>query len=269
MPTQVILDEGGKPKHHPAQGLRSAGRAVVDLDVVSGRLDLRDDAVAVSRPIAEQRGWKVGDRIPLWLADGTRKELTVIAVYGNWRGFGELVLPAGLVVEHDPRGLVGALHLTGPDTLGRTIHADRPGLTVVSDTASKPGDASKQQGAWELMVLISLGFTAIAVVNTFAVSTGARRREFTGLRLAGATGPQLHRLLARETVITVAVALMIGCLITGIVVGAFSVGQDGRWRLFAEPLRYFGLLGGVAALGIVAGAVPAHLVIRRRSLPGL
>jgi len=119
------------------------------------------------------------------------------------------------------------------------------------------------------MILISLGFTAIAVVNTFAISTGARRREFTGLRLTGATSPQLHRMLGRETAITVAVALVIGCLITGIVVGAFSVAQDGHWRLYAEPLRYFGLLAGVAALGIVAGAVPARLVIRRRSLPDL
>ena len=47
-------------------------------------------------------------------------------------------------------------------------------------------------------MVISLGFTAIAVVNTFAIATAARRREFAGLRLAGATTGQLHRLVGRE-----------------------------------------------------------------------
>jgi putative ABC transport system permease protein len=75
-------------------------------------------------------------------------------------------------------------------------------------------------------------------------------------------------MLGRETLITVAVALVLGCVITGAVVGTFSVAQDGTWRLFAEPLRYLGLIGGVGLLGVVAGAVPARMVIRRRSLPG-
>jgi putative ABC transport system permease protein len=117
------------------------------------------------------------------------------------------------------------------------------------------------------MVVISLGFTAIAVVNTFAIATSARRREFAGLRLAGATSRQLHRMLGRETFVAVAVALVLGCVISGAVVGTFSVAQDGQWRLFAEPVRYLTLLGGVWLLGMVAGAVPARLVLRRRSLP--
>jgi len=271
VPTRVVLDEGGKPEDHPAQGLRLTGeQTVLDLAVVSGRLaDLRANTLAVSRPVADQRGWKVGDTTGVWLADGTPKTLTVVAIYDNWRGFGELVLPAGLVTEHDPRGLVGTLYLSGTPDLPAAISATWPGLTPVGTAAQEPADASDQQAAWELMVLISLGFTAIAVANTFALSTSARRREFAGLRLTGATAPQLHRMLGREAAITVAVALVIGCLITGIVVGAFSIAQDGRFRLFAEPLRYFGLLAGVGALGLVAAAVPARLVIRRKSLPNL
>ena len=70
-----------------------------------------------------------------------------------------------------------------------------------------------------------------------------------------------------STLITVVVALVLGCLISGVVVGAFSVAQDGRWRLFVDPLRYLGMVAGVGLLGLVAGAVPGRLVVRRRALP--
>jgi putative ABC transport system permease protein len=259
--TKVVVDQEGKPEDYPAQGLRLAGERALDLGVTAGDLArLAADSVAVSGPLAAQRGWEVGDRPTFWLADGTRVTLTVVAVFSHWRGFGDLVLDAGLVAAHDPRGLVGAIHLRGaPDLAGFPLAPAEAGAAEVRN----------QQAAWELMVAVSLGFTAIAVVNTFAIATGARRREFAGLRLAGATSRQLHRLLDREALITVVVALVLGCAISGVVVGAFSVAQDGRWRLFADPLRYLGMVAGVGLLGLVAGAVPARVVVRLRSLPQL
>lgn len=268
--TRVVVDEDGKPEDYPAQGLRATGEPAVDLGVSSGDLaGLRDGTIAVSAPLAETRGWHVGDRPVFWLADGTSFDLTVVAVFTNWRGFGDLVLPADLVATHDPRGLVGALYLRGTQDIAATVTAQWPTLaaTDTADPRAGTADVQNQQAAWELMVVISLGFTAIAVVNTFAIATSARRREFAGLRLAGATARQLHRMLGRETFVAVAVALVLGCVISGAVVGTFSVAQDGQWRLFAEPVRYLSLLGGVGLLGMIAGAVPARLVIRRRSLP--
>ncbi|QYN36352.1 ABC transporter permease [Pseudonocardia sp. DSM 110487] len=270
--TRVVVDLGGKPEDYPAQGLRATGESALDLGVSDGDLGALDaDTVAVSGPLAAERGWHVGDRPDFWLADGTRVPLTVVAVFERWRGFGELVLPAELVARHDPRGLVGALYLRGEPGVRAAVAERWPALaaTDARDPRGGTADVQNQQAAWELMVVISLGFTAIAVVNTFAIATGARRREFADLRLAGATARQLHGMLGRETLITVAVALVLGCLISGVVVGAFSVAQDGQWRLFADPLRYAGMVAGVALLGVVAGAVPARLVVNRRSLPGL
>ena len=258
--TRVVVDQEGKPEDYPAQGLRLAGEPALDLGVVEGELRLSGDSVAVSRPLAEQRGWRVGDRPSFWLADGTPVTLVVVAVFSNWRGFGDLVLDAGLVAAHDPRGLVGAVHLRGePDLSGFPVAVGSGG----------GGSEENQRAAWELMVAVSLGFTAIAVVNTFAIATGARRREFGELRLVGATSRQLRRLLDREALITVVVALVLGCAISGVVVGAFSVAQDGQWRLFADPVRYFGMVAGVGLLGLVAGAVPARVVVRLRALPRL
>lgn len=258
--TRVVVDQEGKPEDYPAQGLRLAGESALDLGVVEGELGISRDSVAVSGPLAEQRGWAVGDRPSFWLADGTRVTLVVVAVFSHWRGFGDLVLDAGLVAAHDPRGLVGAVYLRGePDLSGFPVAVGSGG----------GGLEENQQAAWELMVAVSLGFTAIAVVNTSAIATGARRREFGELRLAGATSRQLHRLLDREALITVVVALVLGCAVSGVVVGAFSVAQDGQWRLFADPVRYFGMVAGVGLLGLVAGAVPARVVVRLRALPQL
>ena len=77
-----------------------------------------------------------------------------------------------------------------------------PELRVVpTAAATRTDDGNQQQGAWELLVVVSLGFTAIAVVNTFAISAAARRREFTDLRLVGATARQVHRLVDREALL--------------------------------------------------------------------
>ncbi|MDQ0378921.1 ABC transporter permease [Amycolatopsis thermophila] len=272
LPTRVVVDESGKPEDYAAQGLRASGEPAVNLGVTDGDLaGVRPGTVAVSGPLAAARSWHLGDRPVFWLADGTRTELTVVAIYRNWRGFGDVVLPADLIATHDPRGVVGALYLRGAPDVAETVAHRWPALvaTDAADPRGGPADVQNQQAAWELMVVISLGFTAIAVLNTFAVATGARRREFADLRLAGATPRQLHRMLGREALITVAVALVLGCVISGAVVGTFSIAQDGRWRLFAEPLRYLTLLGGVGLLGMVAGMVPARVVIRRRSLPAV
>ncbi|MFE7405277.1 FtsX-like permease family protein [Isoptericola sp. NPDC057559] len=266
--TRVVVTRDGKPEDYPSEGLWATGEDALDLGVVHGDLgDLGSRTVAVSVPLARANGWAVGDRPTLWLADGTPVRPTIVATYTRWRGFGDLVLPAGLAAAHDPRGLVGSLYLRGDDVAA--VVADVPGLaaTAAADPRAGAADLRNQQAAWELMVVISLGFTAIAVVNTFAVSTAARRRELGDLRLSGATGRQVHGLLDREAVVAVAIALVLGCAVAGAVVGTFSIAQDGRWRLFADPLRYLGMVGAVGLLGIVAGAVPARIVVGRRSLP--
>jgi putative ABC transport system permease protein len=179
-----------------------------------------------------------------------------------------MALPARLVAAHGPRGLAAVVALRYTGDVAERIHAKWPSLRVTPALeAARAGDAQNQQGAWELMVIISLGFTAIAVVNTFAIATAARRREYADLRLAGATAGQVHRMAGREAAITVAVGLLLGAAVTGIVVGAFSVAQDGRFRVFVDTGTYASMLGGVAALGLVAGALPVRLVLRRRSLP--
>jgi putative ABC transport system permease protein len=270
LPTRAIVAKGGKPEDYPAQGLLTAGReAALDLDVRQGALG-GDETFAASGYLAGQYGWRIGDRVPIWLADGHRVTLRLTAVYARARGFGDMALPAALVAAHDPRGLAGAVALRYTGDVAERIHARWPALRVTPTVeAARAGDAQNQQGAFELMAVISLGFTAIAVVNTFAMATAARRSEYAGLRLAGATAGQVHRMASREAAITVAVGLLLGAAVTGIVVGAFSTAQDGTFRLIVDAKTYLAMLCGVATLGLIAGTLPARLVLRRRSLPAV
>ncbi|MEU0560196.1 ABC transporter permease [Dactylosporangium sp. NPDC006015] len=266
LPTRVIVAQGGKPEDYPAQGLLVTGTdAALDLGVVAGAYTA--DGFAASAALVRQYNWNVGDLVPLWLPDGQQQQLRLSMVYERSRGFGDLVLPAELVAAHDPRGLVRTAGLRYTPGTDERIRAEFPGLRLTPTLdAAPPGDASNQQGAWELMVVISLGFTAIAVVNTFAIAATARRREYADLRLIGATTPQLHRLAGAEAVVTVLVGLLLGAAVTGIVVGAFSIAQDGVFRVFVEPVTYAAMAGGVAALGLIAGFLPTRLMLRRRAL---
>ena len=270
VPTRAIVAQDGKPEDYQAQGLLTAGRdQALDLDVREGTIG-GDDTFAASGYLAGQYGWKVGDEVPIWLADGSQVTLRLAAVYERARGFGDMVLPARAVAAHDPSGLATTVALRYSGDVPSLVRAKWPALHVTSTVeAARAGDTQNQQGAWELMVLISLGFTAIAVVNTFAIATSARRREYADLRLAGATAGQVHRMAGREAAITVAVGLLLGAAVTAVVVGAFSTAQDGTFRLIVDPATYAGMVGGVAALGLLAGTLPARIVLRRRSLPAL
>ncbi|MDG6107681.1 ABC transporter permease [Dactylosporangium aurantiacum] len=266
LPTRVIVAQGGKPEDYQAQGILVTGTdAALDLGVIAG--GLTTDGFGASSALVRQYGWRIGDIVPLWLADGQQQRLRLSMVYGRARGFGDLVIPADLVAAHDPRGLVRTVGLRYTQGTDERIRAEFPGLRLTPTLdAAPPGDASNQQGAWELMVVISLGFTAIGVVNTFAIAATARRREYADLRLIGATTPQLHRLAGAEAVVTVLVGLLLGAAVTGVVVGAFSVAQDGVLRVFVEPVTYAAMAGGVAALGLIAGFLPTRLMLRRRAL---
>jgi putative ABC transport system permease protein len=275
LPTRAIVSEAGKPEDYAAVGLLTAGtEKALDLGVRPGALvgeGTQAGTFAASASLVEARGWRVGDNVDVWLADGQRFDLRLAAVYERSRGFADIVLPASLVAQHDPKGLANtvALRTAAADTAQRVGDA-WPELTVVSTVeATGPSDAPNQQGAWELMVVVSLGFTAIAVVNTFAIATSARRREYAGLRLAGATTGQIWRMASRESLIAVGSGLLLGCAVTAVVVGVFSTAQDGHFRLIVDGGLYFGMIAAVAALGVLAGSVPARVVLRRRSLPAI
>ncbi|MFU8875943.1 FtsX-like permease family protein [Micromonospora sp. SL4-19] len=252
LPTRLIVDEGGKPEDYPAYGVQLGAHPVLDLGFSAG--DWRGEGLAASAYLARANGWHVGDRVKIWLPDGYATELPLTGVFERSRGFGDLLAPAGLVAAHDPRGLVTTIAFRGDQRV--------PGMQVTAARAVTASDADEQRGAWEIMIAVSLGFTAIAVVNTFAVAAAARRAQLAQLRLLGATPRQIRRMTAREAGLAVAAGIALGVAVTSIVVAAFSTAQDGVLRLIVDARAYGELLAAIGVLGLVAGMLPTWWVLR-------
>jgi len=266
IPTTIMVDSKGRPQHYSAQGLDLVGADPLDLDVTSGRLSrLGQDDVAVSRALARAQHWSVGERVGIWLPDAEHIDQVITAVYAHSEGFGSAVLAASLVAEHDPKGLVTQVYLEGTAPASAALAS--AGLRRVDTTpTSRTNDETTQNTAYDAMTLILLGFVGIAIINAFAQSVSARRREFGDLRLAGATAGQVRRVVDLETALTVGIGVLLGCAVAATVFGSFSLAQQGFWSWIASPREYWSLVGGAVALGLVAGAIPTRLVIRRRAM---
>ncbi|WP_282796663.1 ABC transporter permease [Streptomyces sp. CC224B] len=272
LPTEVMVREGGKPRHHPAQGLYRSGDGVLDLDVTHGSLRGLAEGVAISEDLADAQHWRVGDTAALWLPDGTRLRRPVVALYARSSGFGDMLLPGPLAAAHTARPLLSAVHLgqaPRPAALA-DLRARFPHLSAGAGAADsrRDAEAASQRAALLLLTGISVVFTAVAVLNTFAMAALGRRGEYAALRLLGATVRQVRAMAVREAVLTVAAGLLVGAAITAVVVGTFSRAQDGQWRLLVDPVQYAGLLAGAGLLGLAGAALSTRLVLRTTTAPG-
>jgi putative ABC transport system permease protein len=240
-------------------GERPLGQAV-DLGVVSGSLDgFGARSAALSESAASRLGLSVGEALTLTLGDGTPAELKVVAIYSRGLGFGDLTLPYALVAEHvdDPSG---TLLVEAPSVRREALAAVAP---VVSPTEGTGTQAPNAEVNYVAMGLI-IAFSAIAVVNTLAMSTTDRSRELALLRLVGATRRQVLRMLRLETLTALIVSVLAGTGIALITLSAFSRGMTGSALPYVPPAGYALVIAAVAALALVATSLPARLALRAR-----
>ncbi|MFD5510159.1 FtsX-like permease family protein [Streptomyces sp. NPDC127051] len=254
-----------------AQGVTPAGLTRTwDPGVTSGSLDgFGEKSVAVSELAADQLGLKPGSPLRLALGDGTPVTLTVSAVYARGLGFGDLTLPHDLVAAHVDNPLASSVLVaaepgTGREQLAAAVGAF-PGVGVLSARDADAVRAQRQQAGAEINLLamgLVLAFTAIAVVNTLAMSTSERLREFAMLRLAGAKRRQVLRMLRAEALAVVLIGAVLGSGIALAVLTAFSVGMTGAAAPAVLPVVYVGVVGVAGLLALAATALPGRVALR-------
>ncbi|MFE6843095.1 FtsX-like permease family protein [Streptomyces sp. NPDC057686] len=254
-----------------AQGVTPAGLTRTwDPGVTSGSLDgFGERNVAVSELAADQLGLKPGSPLTLALGDGTPVTLTVSAVYARGLGFGDLTLPHDLVAAHVDNPLASSVLVaaepgTGREQLAATVR-EFPGVGVLSPRDADEVRAERQQAGGEINLLamgLVLAFTAIAVVNTLAMSTAERLREFAMLRLAGAKRRQVLRMLRTEALAVLLIGAVLGSGISLAVLTAFSVGMTGSAAPAVLPVVYVGVLGVAGLLALAATALPGRVALR-------
>ncbi|WP_192809192.1 ABC transporter permease [Actinomadura montaniterrae] len=242
-------------ENYGVQGVTTAGLdKTMDLDVRKGDIKALDpSSIAVSTTAASRLHVGPGDTLRLTLGDGTPAALKVVAVYGRGLGFGDLTVAHDLLAAHvdDPRGTV-LIAGTAPESVP-TVSAS----TLAEDTASANAEVN-----YIAMGLI-IAFTAIAVVNTLAMSTAGRARELAVLRLSGATRRQITRMLGGETLAVVLVAGVLGTAIALATLTAFGRGMTGGGPS-VPPLAHLGVIAWGGLLAAAATALPARLAMRTR-----
>lgn len=254
---------------YPAQGVTPEGLTRTwDPDVTAGSLGrLTDRTVAVSELAADQHHLRPGSSLRLTLGDGTPATLTVAAVYARGLGFGDLTFAHDLVSHHVDNPLASSVLVSTARTHAQlaTTLREFPGLDILSRTAVDSLRVERQQDNAEVNYLamgLVLAFTAIAVVNTLAMSVTDRVREFALLRLAGATRTQVLRMLRTEVLSVLTLATALGSGIALAVLTAFSVGMTGHAAPTVTPLLYVTVVATAALLALAAAALPGRVALR-------
>ncbi|MFD7866406.1 FtsX-like permease family protein [Streptomyces sp. NPDC059783] len=187
----------------PAQDLDKAGQAALLGSLallvalaLTGPLTARLPAAVLGAPL------RVLSPGTGWLADAHLR--------GYARRLSSAVVPVALLV-----GLSGTMTAM-THTAKRASDADTGSVTSATDVWLRQG---------ELAMLMC--FAAVSTVNTLVAVTADRRREFALLRLAGATRPQVMRMLAAEAAVTTVVGVLLGGAVAAAATAAYGTAVTG------------------------------------------
>ncbi|GAA0339978.1 ABC transporter permease [Streptomyces blastmyceticus] len=262
---------------YPAQGVTPAGLTRTwDPGVSAGSLDGFDDrSVAVSEIAADNLGLKPGSTLKVTLGDGTPERLNVVAVYERGLGFGDLTMSHTLVSRHvdNPLGSAVLVKTDGPaaGTDGRQALSAAvkgfPGVKVLDrgEADNLQGDAQQANAEVKYVAMgLIIAFTAIAAVNTLAVSTADRAREFALLRLVGTTRRQVRLMLRLESLTVVVISTVLGTAVALATLTAFSVGMTGAAAPSLEPVTYLLIVALAGLLALGATLIPGRVALGGR-----
>jgi putative ABC transport system permease protein len=120
-------------------------------------------------------------------------------------------------------------------------------------------------GAWAiyLIVGVSVLFAAISVIDTMAMATSERTREFSLLRLIGATNRQITLMVLSEAIIVLMIGVGLGIGIGWLSMVPASNGMVGNLSAITIPPLETGIVVAIAALIAVAThLLPARFALR-------
>jgi putative ABC transport system permease protein len=258
----------------PVQGVTgsAAGETTAVTPSAGSLADLTGNTVVLPKEHAAALGKGIGDTITVVMGDRAEVPVEIVALYPAKEGFEMLLMPASLVAAHTTSGLPSQIVIRTDDpaavsaALGSVV-AGHPGLSVVDRDALVSGYAEDQElGALinYLMAGMIIAYTAISVVNSLVMSTGARRREFGLQRLTGSTRGQVLRMMTVEAGMSTVIGVALGTLIAGMTLMPFTLVTDGS-ILPKGPIEvYLGVVGVAALLTFGSTLVSTWAGLRTR-----
>ncbi len=246
----------------------------VDLQVSAGKAtDLDNDSIIVNEEWAQH---SVGERVSVWLGDGTKKSLRIAAVMPIGTGDnGAYVTPAN--APRAPVDRVGVRVADGADaaavSAGLTKALGSAGGEVFTKEqwvrASCPENNETTRLGFLLVLGIALLYTGISLANTLVMATSDRVRELAVLRLAGATTWQVLRPVAGEALVVVVAGGVLGLLVAALnLLGMWgALGLLSVWSTIALPWTAIGTAVGLCGvLAVVSAVAPAAMSVRHRAV---
>lgn len=235
--------------------------ATQNLTLVAGSVsNLGDDSLIIDQGTAREHGLHAGDRVRVYLPDGTSVRLRIAAEIKTGVSGETVYLPAHhLLRERATRIDVRARLSTA--AVGAALRAAVRGQDAQAvqikhylDTVRSRRQEETRQ-AITVILGVALAYAFIAVANTLVMSISGRRREIAALLLAGTTRRQVLRFIAAESALTV----LIGAILTAAAAGTVIAGQRAALtRLLADApvsVPWMPIGGIAAACGAVAIAV--------------
>ena len=277
----------GLPEVDSAAGLRQgvaqvAGSAVLlqstdprtavelmKVDPISGSpTALGRDSIGVYKDVAEQKGLRLGDQVPVVFKDSGTRSLRLALIYGENRQAGNYLLgtqayEANFTNRLDSKVLVKRAAGVSPAAAlaaVKQVAQAYPGANVL-DRAQFKAEQTKFLDQLLRLVYALLGLAILiallGIANTLALSIFERTRELGLLRAVGMTRSQLRSAIRWESVIIAlqgtALGLLIGLFFGWALVTALS---DEGISVFRIPYASLAIVVVLAAVAGMAAAVP-------------
>ena len=236
--------------------------------------DLLPGTFAAELKEAEKRGWKLGDKVPVYFAKTGVQELELAMTFEQNAGGGSYLLPlatfeANVLALFNTDFVVYVKAEPGADLAQvrkqlDAIVADSPAISVqdlgeYADAQTAPFDTflAVVYGLLGLAVIIAL----IGIANTLSLSVLERTRELGLLRAVGMSRKQLrHTVIGESMIIAVfgtAIGLTIGIIFSFALSVVISADSPGIFK-YTLPVSQLVIITLVAALaGVLAALAPA------------
>ncbi|MEU1315330.1 ABC transporter permease [Streptomyces tibetensis] len=269
----TVLEDGVALIRSEARAATPAGLAGTSrLPIGAGRTsDLDDGSIIVNE---EWQRHRVGDRVRVWLGDGTPRTLRVAAVMPTGTGGnGVYVTPRNAPGATVDRVDVALEDGAAPGTVAAALReaAGAGGGRVLTRDAWIDATQPETNRTTRLGVFLVLGiallYTGISVANTTVMAASDRVRDLAVLRLTGATRRQVLRLAAAEALTATVAGALLGVLVTGVNLAGMwgALGLLSVRPTVTLPWQALGTTATACALlAVVCATVPAALALRRR-----
>ncbi|PIM66601.1 macrolide ABC transporter permease [Streptomyces sp. JV178] len=265
LPTRAFVLKDGEADNNEERAENAADATVLD---VLGSRDPRwskPGEAVLGESTAGALGVKKDQNVPVRFADGKVVTLRVGAVLPDDPARGDFVVARGLVRVHDPAALTDDIFVPGDVKATDSV----PG-TALHDAAEYAladynTDAELTDSLASMLIVLIVGYSVIAVVNSMAMAAHGRRRDVEVMRTAGGTVRQLLLISAGETTLVIAVGAALGVLVTLAPLAGMAAGLSETTSSDVSLHLNTGAIG-TAVAGTLLAAVVAGIAVTTRTM---